>query len=375
MKQKFLYLIRVMAVMAAVVLCIQGVGWLLGMHRSAVPQADSLDAAAAAFTIGLVLLILLLPVGVALIGLCRGYKLHRLHVLFIEVTHKEKLHIRLTGHLGFRVHMLPPRTDGTSPSTLYLLSVHLYFLGAVLLMALLTLVTWQTAMARGFMVLGFGFSMGVAVMLLPQKNTDALSRVLKFRRSHDLQRAWECAVSITAAMADGKRLDDMPEEWFLPYPAELMNDAAVQVCTFNRSSWLICHDRELEGYEALRPLFDLVPRPETHQTIAGALLNGAVCEALNDLPPMCLSQLDHPSLKYMTPARWERAVLTAKYARALLLHQDPEEAAAILPALEKLVTEENRGRETLARLQAKAGIGEGGEAACSASPMADGGQL
>ena len=50
MKQKFFYLIRVMAVMAAVVLCIQGVGWLLEMHRSAVPQAASLDAAAAAFT-------------------------------------------------------------------------------------------------------------------------------------------------------------------------------------------------------------------------------------------------------------------------------------------------------------------------------------
>ena len=98
--------------------------------------------------------------------------------------------------------------------------------------------------------------------------------------------------------------------------------------------------------------------------IASAILNGVMCEALGDLPPMCMSQLDHPSLKLPLPQNWENQRLLAEYARALFLHRDEAEAAAILPKLEAAFDKEGRTREGIEKLQRKAGILPEYPAAC-----------
>ena len=71
---------------------------------------------------------------------------------------------------------------------------------------------------------------------------------------------------------------------------------------------------------------------------------------------MCLSQLEHPSVKYMTPAHWAPRARTAQYARALLLNRDEAEAAALLPAIEKDVAEDQTDGALIRRIQEKAGI-------------------
>ena len=159
---------------------------------------------------------------------------------------------------------------------------------------------------------------------------------------------------ITAALNEGKRLADMPDAWFQRYPAEIADDVYVSNCIINGSSRLIRQHRFEEAYAMLRPLFDLNPAAENHHFIACSILNGAICEALTDRPPMCLSQLEHTSVKYMTPPAWQPRLLTAKYARALLLNHDDAEAAALLEAMEQHIEKDDIDRRLVLRLQEKA---------------------
>ena len=227
------------------------------------------------------------------------------------------------------------------------------------LCTLLLIPTWDTYAARILMLPAFlGFVITLA-LLLPRKNgTDFLSRVLILRRGKDYVRAWECSAHISYALSLGKKLMDMPEEWFQTYSAETAEDIYVSNCIINGSSRLIRQFRFQEAYAMLRPLFDLKPMPENHQVIACSILNGAICEAADDLPPMCLSQLEHTSVKYMTPPAWQPRLLTAKYARALLLNHDEAEAAVLLEEMTKHIEQNDIDRRLVLLLQEKTGAKE-----------------
>lgn len=304
----------------------------------------------------LVLFVLLVIFPIAGICICSGYHLHRVHWLFLEITKPDKLRIRLTKRFGYSARVLPPRTDGTSPYACYLLGGYMCFGALALLTTLLAVVCWRTPAARYLNILCPAcWAVVLAWPLLPTRN-NAFDNMLAFRKSRDLRRAWECSLHLNAAMEKKTKLSKMPAEWFLPYPEALKDEPLVMYANFNRAAWLISQDRWEEGYEGLRYFFDLKPEPRTHGMIAMAILNGVVCEALGDLPPMCLSQLDHPSLKLPLPPAWEAQRLQAEYARALFLHHDEAEAAAILPKLEAALEKAGRDREGIENLQRKAGL-------------------
>lgn len=309
-----------------------------------------------------VLLIVLMPFAQALAGIVSGYRLYMIGILFLVATRTDKLRVRLSKRPFIGVHMLPPRTDGTSPYKLYLMAVPLYFLSLSVLFALLTFAFWQTAAAQRLMLCSCAFFGGLLGFLFPRRNgNDLLSLLLAFRRSRDLRRAWACSLYVTAALNQKIPLADMPDEWFRSYPPEMADAPYVSVCMVNGASRLIRQRRFSEAYDMLRPLFDLKPAPETHQTIACALLNGAICEAMEGLPPMCLSQLEHPSLKYMMPPTWQPRLLTARYARALFIRRDAEEAASLLDKINKIDDANQFDTALLTLMQEKAG--NGGESA------------
>lgn len=356
MKRKLFNLLRIIAVIAVFALMGYAVMQLLTLQSAASAEACSINTLAAACTIGFVLLLLSLPIGSCLLSRMGGWQLHTLHILFIQITRKDKLRVRIVPRLGFYTHMLPPRIDGASPWALRLFASLIWVAGLFVLLALAAAATWLLPVCPVFIVLCGGCLGGSSGVLLPTKN-DTLLQALRFRRDARYRQAFECAQHINAAVMDKVRLQDMPEAWFPALPAALLDDQYVRYITFQRSSWLICNDREKEGYEALLPLLDLTPTPETYTPIAGAIINGAIVEALNDLPPRCLKLLDDPSIKYMTPVSWERVIKTALYARALFLHHDAQEAAQLLPEIEKhLTAESDRPRRTLRRLQEKAGL-------------------
>lgn len=356
MKRKLFNLLRIIAVIAVYALMGYAVMQLLTMQSAASAEACSTNTLAAAYTIGLVLLLLSMPIGACLISRIGGWRLHTLQILFIQITKKDKLRVRFVPRLGYYVHMLPSRIDGASPWVLRLFAEPFYLTAMSMLLALACVMTWHTPVARIFLILSVGCFSGACFILLPTKN-DALLQALCLRRDVHCRQAFECAQHISAAVAENISLHDMPEAWFPSLPASLIEDHYVYYVTYHRSGWLIDHERELEGYEALLPLLTLAPAPETYAFIAATILNGAIVEALNDLPPRCLQLLDDPSIKYMTPVSWERVINTALYARALFLHHDEQEAAQLLPDIEKHFTaESDRPRRTLRRLQEKAGL-------------------
>ena len=338
---------------------------LLDFHYTCFPELHQTPINQWLVFLPLAFFFLLMPFPVAAIVLASGYRLHRIHWFFLEITKPDQLRVRWKKKLGWNVCLLPPRTDGASPYVLYWSSVPLFFAAFAALLGVLLVICWRTPAARYLIIAFLAVLLWVFLMpVLPTRN-NFLDRVLTLRKSRDLRRAWECNLHMTAAMEQGIQLQDMPEAWFLPYPAALQDQVLVRFTNFNRASRLINQQREAEGYEILRYFFDLKPTPETNMLIAGAILNGALCEALVDLPPMCLSQLDHPTLKLPLPPTWIRGRLYAEYARALFLHHDEAEAAAILPKLEAAIEKDGKDRLTLERLQRKAGLlidGEGEKA-------------
>lgn len=356
MKRKLVTLLRIMAFAAVLV------GWCIfyrafeDFHRARFPALYSNGAPVSSLLLPLFCFILLTLVASVLVGHLCGYKLLRLNLFFLEISKPDKLRVRLSKRLQFGVHMLPPRTDGTSPYILPRLSSWMFMLACTALIGLLTCVFWRTRASWTLVNLLGGCVLVCFVPLLPMGRNDLLTRLWEFHGSRDLRRAWECMMHISAAIERDEKPENMPDEWFLPYPEAIKDHIFVQYNNYNRAIRLTLQKKEAEGYEILRYFFDLKPAPSNYMLIAGAILNGALCEVFADLPPMCLSQLDHDVLKAPLPPEWERGRLTAQYARALFLHHDEAEAAAILPALEKEIEKQGKGRETLERLQEKAGL-------------------
>ena len=358
MKKKLFTYLRVILLFALAALAFWGI-WALGMqHHFACPELyapGSSDYAWLTTTL-FVLIFLLMPLLESIGELLTGYRLHRMRILFIEFTHQEKLRVRLSKRPGWGAFLVPPRVDGSSPYRLAMLSLPLSLALLAVLHLALAAAFWHTGPAKAVLIIPAVCLGLIVVTLLPRRNgSDYLSLLLAFRNPDKL-RAWECAMHISAALGDGKKLMDMPEEWFQRYPAEVADDPYVSNCIISGSSRLMRQGRFAEAYDMLRPMYDLVPAPDTHPIIACALLNGAICEALEDRQPMCLSQLEHPSLKYMCPPTWEPRRRTAQYARALFLNHDEAEAAALLPAIEKDVAEDQTDGALIRRIQEKAGI-------------------
>lgn len=354
MKQKLLNFIRVICLIAGLVLAVIGLLHLLNLHWAAFPHFYDAGLVGSVLPVILAgLLFLLTPLAVAGAGKLCKYRVKETRIAFVHITWGKGIRL---GRPHFGTAMLPPWLDGTSPFVLPMLSASLYFLCLSGLFLLLSLLLWKTAAVETLLYAALFFFTLALTRFLPWANgRDDLSRVWRMRRSPDLVRAWECAAHIGDALAGGKKLPDMPDAWFQTYPAELAEDEYVSNCMINGSSRLIRQECYGEAYEMLRPLFDLKPAPHTHRVIACAVLNGALCEAMNDLPPMCLEQLDHQSVKYMTPPTWQPRMELVKYARALL-HHDEAEAAEILSGLERLLAQDDADRTTLIRLQRKAGL-------------------
>ena len=354
--KKPLKLIRIILAVLIYLAWMTGVHTFIDFHAEAYPELYTADFNPLPYFLLLIMTFILLVFPITWMSLRAGYKLHRIHLLFLEITQPDQLRVRWTKKLGWQIRLLPPHTDGTSPIAAYYLGRYLCYIATAVLFGVLTAILWRTPASR-FLSMFFLFWVLYALLipLLPIRS-NGLDAYLALRKSQDLRRAWECSLHLNAAMEQKKKLRDMPAEWFLPYPEELKDEPLVMYANFNRSAWLISQDRYAEGYEGLRYFFNLTPAPKTHSMIAMAILNGVMCEALGDLPPMCMSQLDHFSLKLPLPQNWENQRLLAEYARALFLHHDEVEAAAILPKLEAAFEKEDRPRDSIEDLQRKAGI-------------------
>lgn len=358
MKKKLFRLLITLLLLALFAVAFMGMIHLSNLHRAEYPwlHADAAPQNILPF-IGGAACLLLFGTFVALCGKVCGYRFLEMHLLFLHVRKEEgRLRFRL-GKPGLGTLQLPPHTDGTSPWRLFMVVRPLFFGLMTLIFLLLIIPAWGTTAFRSMLLPVFLYLGMTLISLLPRKNgMDPLSLWRKFSRSQDCRRAWECASYVSVALYQGKKLMDMPEEWFRPYPAEVVSDPYVRNCVINGSSRLMRQYRFAEAYAMLEPALDVSGTPDTHQLIACAILNGAICEAMADeLPRRCIHQLEHPAVKYMCPPDWQIRVTTVKYAHALLIDRNEAEAAALLPALEEAAAQDQVDGGLLRRIQAKAG--------------------
>lgn len=355
MKRRLFNFVRVIFLVAVLIAAIWGTMQISSAHREAFPHYHAQRGS------GLLLVLLLLVWYISVIllrvgtGRLSGYRLYHLQLPFVEVCRQGKVKLRLSKHILPGLFMLPPRTDASSPYRLYMLTVPLSLLLLVVITIVLIPLCWATAAARQIITLPLVCIAVLFCLLLPRRQNDLLTQLLDFRHPENL-RAWECTMHISAALSEDKLLIDMPAEWFPDKPLVLADNINVQIHTINGASRMIQQQHFTEAYELLHPLFDLRPTPENHPSIACAFLNGAVCEAMTGLPPTCLSQLDHPSVQYMTPPTWHGRMLTAKYARALFVTHDENEASALLKEIEAVIRTDRRDQHIVRILQEKAGL-------------------
>ena len=351
MKERIFKLLRFVTGAAGVI------GWaalclaIRTQHMACYPALYAVNRSSLLIIPFLLPLLLLLPAAQVLACLRCGYSFVRLSILRVEITRTDKLRLHWRKQSRYGALMLPPRTDGTSPYLPVQLSPWLLIAACWLLTGLLMILLRQRAVFRTLLLAFWAFgTIGIVTAM------DTFSRILAFRRSRDLRRAWECGLHISAELEAGGHVADMPDEWFLPYPDALADHPLVQVNNFNRAARLIDQQREQEAYGLLQYFLRLEPGRQTYPLIAAAILNGALCEALAELPPLCMNRLEDDVLKMPLPPQWEYARLLARYARALFLRHDEAEAAAILPALEAEIEKWGRRRTILVRLQEKAGL-------------------
>lgn len=333
MKHRFERAPRILLLLALGVGLVWGYSALNAAHQAAYP---GLYAAPSFLLILLAIFLLLVttPLVMGLIGTACGYQLKLLQLPFLEITRREQLRVRLNGRIRFGILMLPPCTDGTAPCLLLVASSFLYHGALAGLTLLLTAVFWQTSAARSLLYAAFLLLLFLLVSLLPKANRlDGLSMLLALRRSREFRRSWACTMHINAALLDDRRLIDMPEEWFLTELPSRISHPFIQTHVTNSVSRRMRQGRFDEAYALLQPLLSIPPTPATHTVVACSILNGAVCEALAELPPVCLNQLEQPSVQYMTPPAWQPRRLTALYAHTLLIDRDDKKAGELLAQL------------------------------------------
>lgn len=356
MKRKALNFVRIIGLLGLLAVFLQGLRLLSFAHQDAVPEAYMGEAGNSALPLVFFVLTIyvLMPFYQAGVIRLSGYRLHRMQLPFLEICRMGRVKLRPNGSIRPFMHAVPPRTDGTSPYRLYVLSMPLLFLLLGGFTALLTALVWHTAAARSMLPMPFACFFTFALVLFPRRSGDPLTALLEFR-NQELLRAWECSLHISAALDEGLELTDMPDEWFPAEPPVRTDNRYVQVLAVNCASRLIRQQQYDQAYGIMRPLYDLRPAPDTHQVIACAILNGTLCEALAELPPMCMSQLDHQSVQYMTPGSWKPRLLAAKFARALFLSHDEDEASSLLRELEAACAPDDHTRTIIRLLQEKAG--------------------
>lgn len=232
----------------------------------------------------------------------------------------------------------PPWQEEDFPCQLYNLGGVIVNLLTAVVCGLLAWAFWSRPMAAlllieaAFIGLILGISNGIPMPGLTVANDG--SNALHMRKSRDARRALWIQMSVAAAQAEGKRLCEMPDEWFEPFPEETMDNplvASIAVFAANRLMSL-----DLPGAEAA--IRALLVREKGVLPLYRALLtlDGAYCELIGGHPGDLCEAMHTPAVRQVMKAmRRNPSVLRTQYAEALLRQHDEALAATYLAAFEK----------------------------------------
>lgn len=323
-------------------------GFLLAMYADSVATTDAqafglIFGAMLLFVLAALLQIILHEGGHMLFGLATGYEFVSFNV-FGFIFHKGldgkvKLSRMQIAGAGGQCLMAPPAyDDGNFPYTLYNLggvAMNLLVAAVCLLLAYPVRgipLLFLFLMAMGVVGVLFALTNGLPIPVAAIQNDGTNQRCIS--RDKHARRAFWVQMTIAAEVARGKRMREMPDEWFAPAPEEAMDNpivSSVAVFAANR-----CMDAlDLAGAEkACRALLARKNGVvELHRM--SLYCDGATCEMIAGRPADLTQGLDSKTNRQlMTAMKTNPAILRTRYALALLRDRDAQQAEKVLKEFE-----------------------------------------
>lgn len=240
---------------------------------------------------------------------------------------------------GGQCLMAPPAyNEGNFPFTLYNLGGVLANVVFSLLCALLAWVI-PVPVLRILLVTHAIVGLPLAVLNGVPFTTEAIQNdgknLLCIRKDAHARRAFWVQMSIAAATARGTRLKSMPDEWFLPFPEETMDNAIITSVAVLNTSRLM---DELNFPAAESAIRTLLAREKGVIGLYRMAMtsDGAVCELVAGRPGDLTESLEKPEIKQLMKAmKTQPAIIRTQYAVALLKERDGEKAGKLLEAFER----------------------------------------
>lgn len=273
--------------------------------------------------------------GSVLGGLLTGWRLAEFSFFGFGLHRDGENRLRLMHRRSSRpVHslMTPPRLDGSSPfDGIHAGPVILNAASGGVLMLLACLLRTVRIMPAIFLMGGF------LVMLALLNVFRILPVALRLRRNVHLRRAHEVNALTSAANRREASISSLPEEAFVPFPAEALRDPYVFIAQCNTCTRLLNSGEYTRVRALLQELSDLLPRPEIRLPDKPIwsrmlILNGAIAEMMTGSAPLLSDRLSDEGMRISIPGWYERLLL-ARYLRALLVTNDETDAANQLAEL------------------------------------------
>lgn len=164
------------------------------------------------------------------------------------------------------------------------------------------------------------------------------SNIVAISRSPEAKRAFWLQMKVNEQSAWGKRLKDMPEEYFAPFPEEARANAMVAtmaVMAANRQMDALNVD---EAERIMLPLMEDKHVPGLYRQLMTFDL--ALIELLGSRPGAMVEKLESKEIKQFAKAMKNfPSVLRTQYAVALLKDKDEKKAAGFRAAFDKMASQ------------------------------------
>ena len=292
--------------------------------------------------------------GHMLCGLLTGYQFVSFNIFgFIWVRGADgriRLRRSQVAGAGGQCLMAPPACNGGDfPCVLYNLGgvlANLLTAGLFALLLFLVPVPALQLLFVGQVLAGLYFAIINGIPLTTAALQNDGKNLLCIRRSVQARRALWIQLAVSARLAEGDRLQDMPPEWFtLPTEADRTDALIAAVAVLNANRLMDLHDYPAV-LDVIRPM--MAPEMKLLGLYRMALTcDGAVCEMLCGTPGHLTASLDDRQNQQLMRAMAENiTVLRTQYAAALLRDHDEAAAEALLARFDKACAKHPHPQET-----------------------------
>ena len=277
-------------------------------------------------------------------GLASGYQFSSFRIgslMLLKEDGKIKLRkFSIAGTAGQCLMAPPELVDGKMPVILYNLGGCIFNLTISAVFAVTayfrreSLVEFVIYVCIVVMGIAFALANGIPMKVGPISNDG--HNALSLGNNPVAMRAFWLQLKINYEQSKGKRLKEMPQEWFVAPADEDMDNGLVASLAVFRENWLMDQLRIEEAAEYIEQLFSMDSElPGLYRSLMNC--DRIYCELLvkkNTSEAIYLHSKEHE--KFVKQMKNYPSVIRSEYAYALLAEKDEQKAEKLLASFEKV---------------------------------------